>query len=218
MGSSPRYLSAAQWGQLYQENASGILAPGEVRPLQSVSGIMVFGQRTGAQDIPASGGARYSLVSLINRTQDDIGYDHPKDLATLLDVDFATRRLSATYDLAQSFDEYQLDDEGYAVLDDDGNARVIGRLDTKVHAAGSTTVANDGGFGIDLAGTGNVQTIRQNGPTIGDISRSVTGSLSGAFFGPQAAEVGGISALPQIQTDGTVYTSFDAFAGQRASP
>ena len=65
---------------------------------------------------------------------------------------------------------------------------------------------------------GTVHTVQNDQPPIADIVAPVSGALNGAFFGPQAAEVGGIARLPQVADDGTVYQNLSDFAGIRAVP
>lgn len=216
---SPRYLSVAQWGQLYQENANGVLAPGNVRPLQITGGVMVFGPRTEPGDMPLSGRASYTLHSIINPpSSDEDGNVYDVLGKTVLDVDFGTKKLSGRYDQTWTSDSYQTDDDGNQVTDKDGNPILSEHIDAVVRASGSVTLGNDSSFTLPLTGNGTVHTVRVDEPPISDIVKPVTGSLNGAFFGPQAAEVGGIAQLPQIGSDGSTYQIFTDFAGVRTAP
>lgn len=219
----PRYLSAASWGQFYRENPSA--TPGAAIETQAVRGLLVFGQRTLPSEIPISGKARYSLENLIDPTPfnqrdgfNEDGSPVDTDGKVLLDVDFATRQLGATYDLNRDLVNYRLDDFGQEILDSSGNPVVDSRYRTTVHAAGSTLVDSRGSFALMLAGTGSVHAELTDKPPVPDITAAVSGSITGAFFGPQAAEVGGIASLPQIGTDGIVSNTIQAFAGLKIGP
>jgi len=219
LNNSPHYLSAAQWGQFYQENPSGVAGQENFRPEQETTGTMVFGQRTQPGEMPLTGSASYTLHSLIEPPfNDDDGIVHDVLGNTTLKVDFATKVLAGNYDRRETTDALKLDDEGYPIYDNNGDPTVIGHVDTAVHAVGSTTVGADGSFNLPLAGTGTVHTVQNDQPPIADLVATVNGSLNGAFFGPQAAEVGGIANLPRIATDGTVYQNLTDFAGIRALP
>ena len=203
----PRYLSAASWGQSYQENASGVPGAENFSRTTQTTGFLVFGQRTAAGDIPVVGRARYALESfpgqhpsIFGPYTDEDGNRINPDGDTVLEADFATRLLSATYDLTQSF-----------TSDDGGDP--IARSVTAVHATGSTSFSSVGTFALLLAGTGSVHVERNDLVPVPDTSRSVSGDITGAFFGPQAAEVGGIWNLPTIDRNGTVSTIDGGFAG-----
>ncbi|MEO6718529.1 MAG: hypothetical protein ABIM50_14940 [Novosphingobium sp.] len=214
----PRYLSAAQWGQFYQENASGVPGPENYKQTQGVRGLLVFGQRTDPGDIPVSGRARYALNSLTGLGQDDIGTRVLISLNAELDVDFASRKLSAIYDFTDSGDLYKYNEDGKLLTDDDGYGIVAGQVTTAVQASGSTFIAANGSFSLALAGAGSVHTQRLDLTPVPDIAKSLSGSLTGAFFGPQAAEVGGIAFLPLLGEDGSVIMQTAAFAGIRNTP
>ncbi|MBW8783995.1 MAG: hypothetical protein JF593_05050 [Novosphingobium sp.] len=219
LNGSPRYLSAAAWGQFYQENASGIPGPENYKATRETTGILVFGQRTAPGDMPVSGQASYTVHSLISppvTDEDGNVFDALGD--TVLQIDFATKSLSGRYDWKGSGDTFKTDADGNTVYDDAGDPIVAEHSDAIVHAAGSTLVGNDGGFNLVLAGTGTLHLARPEQPPVADLVQPVTGSLTGAFFGPQAAEVGGIAKLPQMAPDGTVSHTFNDFAGLRAVP
>jgi len=219
LNNSPRYLSAAAWGQFYQVNSSGGSGQESFKPTQETLGFMVFGQRTQPGEMPLTGRASYTLHSLINPpVTDDDGKVTDILGSTMLDVDFATRGLAGHYDRTDRGDTLKTDDEGYPIYDDNGDPTVIGHFETSVHAAGSTTVSTDGSFNLALSGTGTAHTEQADQPPVPDIVAPVSGALNGAFFGPQAAEVGGIATLPQIGTDGTVYQTLSDFAGIRSIP
>jgi hypothetical protein len=219
IGDSPRYLSAAVWGQFYQENPSGIPGPENVKILQETQGLMVFGQRTAPDDMPATGRASYALRSFLQPTySDEDGNTFNAFGEGTLDIDFATKRLSGRYDWSATNDIYETDDEGYALTDDEGNPLVLGRTVATIRTTGSTLVANDGSFNLGLAGTGTLQAVENGKPPIADIVKPVAGTMNGAFFGPRAAEVGGIADLPRIGSNGEVFQSLIDFTGTPAIP
>ncbi len=220
MDGMPRYLSAAQWGQFYTENASGVPSPENFKPTEQTTGTMVFGPRTEPGDIPVSGRARYVLESLsggfLPPSTDEYGEVYNPDGDTVLDIDFATRKLDAIYDLSNSSDLFKYDEFGDIVTDSDGNGIVEGTVRTSVHASGSTIIGNSGSFSIALAGTGSVHAEQTGLPPIANIFVPVSGDITGAFFGPKAAEVGGIWNLPVITgQDGSTTMITGDFAGIR---
>jgi hypothetical protein len=217
---APKYLSAGYWGQFYSENISGVPNPANFKPTKGVVGIMVFGQRTDPGDMPLSGKARYVLKSLFNPPgTDDNGNPVFPVGKTTLDIDFATRRLAGNHDLDRIDDWYQTDEDGNEIVGSDGKPILAYRSALAIHVNGSTTIASDGSFELALSGTGSLRTEDVAAKTSVDVSKPLTGSITGAFFGPQAAEVGGISSLPVgLSEDGQVSTSTDGFAGLKQVP
>ncbi|HKX80324.1 MAG TPA: hypothetical protein VJM34_17565 [Novosphingobium sp.] len=215
----PRYLSAAQWGQFYQENASGVPAPENYKVTKETAGTLVFGQRTASSDIPATGTARYGLRSFFTNegcnsdVTDCTGFSESK----FLNVDFGQAKLSAVYERSAIQDLFETDDEGYPILNEDESYNTIGKATLALRTSGTTNLIG-ADFAIPLSGTGSVHIERTDSTPVADITRAVAGVITGAFFGPQAAEVGGIWSLPLIGSDGTVSSYFDAFVGQRAAP
>jgi len=217
VGNSPRYLSAGQWGQFYQENPSGNPGPESFNITQQSFGTMVFGQRTTASETPLNGTARYQLNSFFaftgcNNEETDCS-DFKEE--RYLDADFEKSRLSAVYLNQYAVSNYETDDEGNAILDADGNPKLIDKAIVAVDTKGSAPFSAGADFAIALTGKGSVHTVRTDNAPVPDISKPVTGSINGAFFGPQAVEVGGVWNLPTIAPDGTVGNYYDAFYGKK---
>jgi hypothetical protein len=196
--------------------------PENFKVTQETMGIMTFGQRTAASDMPLTGTARYRLQSLLAQqggcdasAEDCSGF---RDDRTL-DADFAKNRLTAQIDTQVNQSIWETDEEGYPITDENGDQKLIGSTVIASRLAGSASISTTGEFAIGLAGTGTVKTIAPTGtPPVPDLSRPLTGSITGAFFGPKAAEVGGIWSIPSLGSDGTVFQGFDAFAGQQVTP
>ena len=216
----PRYVSAGYWGQFFSENASGDSNPANFKPTRGVVGMMVFGQRTEPGDMPLSGKARYVLNSLFNsQGTDDNGIPVFPYGKTALDIDFATRRLTGNHDLDRIDNWYQTDEDGNEIVGSDGKPILVHHSVLAIHLGGSATVANDGAFDLALTGTGNLHADDLEAKTSVDVTKPLTGSISGAFLGPQADEVGGIWSLPEgMDESGQVTVSTDAFAGLKQVP
>jgi hypothetical protein len=82
-----------------------------------------------------------------------------------------------------------------------------------IHVAGSAPFSNDGSFDIPLSGTVNIGVGYEVTPPSAPPSQVVSGDMNGAFFGPNAQQIGGTFSLvkpgeiaPLIQ---------DAFVGQQ---
>lgn len=217
---APKYLSAGYWGQFYSENTSGVPGAANFKPTKGVVGMMVFGQRTEPGGMPLTGKARYVLNSLFSpQGTDDNGNPVFPYGKTTLDIDFATRRLTGNHDLDRIDDSYQTDEDGNEIVGSDGKPILVHHSVLAIHVSGSTTVANDGAFDLALAGTGNLHAENLEAKTSVDVSKPLTGAITGAFFGPQAAEVGGIWSLPVgLDENGQVTVSTDAFAGLKSTP
>ena len=217
---APQYLSAGYWGQFYSENASGVPGAGNFKPTKGVVGMMVFGQRSEPGDMPLSGKARYVLNSLFSpQGTDDNGNPVFPYGKTTLDIDFATRRLTGNHDLDRIDDWYQTDEDGNEIVGSDGKPILVHRGSLAIHVTGSTPVASDGAFDLALSGSGNLHSEDVAAKTSVDVTKPLTASITGAFFGPQAAEVGGIWSLPvDMDEHGQVTVSTDAFAGLKSAP
>jgi len=139
----------------------------------------VNGDRTPAIDIPTSGTATYSGASL--------GYD-TENIESNLPGYSTPVRVALTADFGQSAISAQLNRESEIQGDAVGGYTSVGALD--VHGAGKINAPGD--FTIPLSGTYGYP-----GDVSGSISTSVaaTGSLSGAFFGPRAEQVGGVFSI-----------------------
>jgi hypothetical protein len=82
-----------------------------------------------------------------------------------------------------------------------------------IHVAGSAPFSSDGLFNIALSGTTNFTsnyTLNTPPPT-----ETVSGAMNGAFFGPNAEQVGGTFVLNR--SNGTQMLQ-DAFVGQQQKP
>ncbi|HKX77267.1 MAG TPA: hypothetical protein VJM34_01970 [Novosphingobium sp.] len=217
MNGSPRYISFAEWGQFYQESPDGMPGSSNNRLLQRVGGTMLFGQRTASGDLPQSGKATYELHSYLQPAyRDEDGNRHDPFGDGALDIDFATRTLGARYSWEQGNDIYKTDDEGYPLSGEDGEPIVLGHATATIQTTGSTQVGNDSGFLLALSGTGTYQRTEEGKPPSAATVTPVTGSLTGAFFGPQAAEVGGFADLPRIDAGGGHYQTLIDFIGTQA--
>ena len=203
----------------FQENPTGIPGPENVKITQETQGLMVFGPRTAPGDMPTSGKASYSLRSFLQpSSSDEEGNIYNPFGEGTLAIDFSTKGLSGRYGWSSRNDSYETDEDGNTLTDDDGNPLILGHTLATIEASGSTNVANDGSFLLPLAGTGTLQTVKDGTPAIADLVRPVDGNLTGALFGPQAAEVGGIASLPRMGTDGEVFQSLIDFVGAKQSP
>jgi hypothetical protein len=206
---APHYVSLAQWTQAYSDTGG-------------TSGVMVFGPRTAPSDIPLSGVARYAVTDMPIPSREAICFEGSCTISTAepetkasLSVDFASKLLTAEYSVNHTTPNYQVDQGGAWVLDADGNQIVAGQSVTAILATGSTTITTTGDFSLGLTGTGTLHSTTTGLSDI-DLLRPVSGSLTGAFFGPQAAEVGGIWTVPTgIGSDGSVTSNTGAFVGIR---
>ena len=81
-----------------------------------------------------------------------------------------------------------------------------------IHVNGSTPFSDNGSFDIPLSGTVNYS--YQNEP-VPPPSQSVTGDMSGAFFGPHAEQVGGTFSLHRSGESSLLQ---DAFVGKQRGP
>ncbi|WP_176594121.1 transferrin-binding protein-like solute binding protein [Sphingobium sp. EM0848] len=145
----------------------------------------VHGDRTPVAEIPLSGTATYSAASLGFST-DEANWNFPGQGAPVaigLTADFGQRSIAA-----------QLDREGSLIGDTVGGFVAI----QSIHAQGTGQIASAGDFSIPLTGT------------VGDVA--ATGAMDGAFFGPNAEQVGGVFTL---QRDSGPTRVSDAFVGTR---
>jgi len=170
------------------EWASSSVQPGASPPFDL---LFVNGDRTPAAGIPVSGTATYDAHTLNLR---GFAYGDP-GLPFTLTADFGRRSISA------------LIDQNYSQIDsiqDPVDIPIPG-----IHVSGSAPFNNDGTFAIPLTGTANYSATNMltMPPT-----ESVTGTMDGAFFGPNAENVGGTFGLNRA--DGTLMLQ-DAFVGQQ---
>jgi hypothetical protein len=179
------YVSMGEWDWEY------IYSDGT--PSGDGSGGLLFagGDRTPASGIPVSGTATYDVRTL-------------KDWVTVpfaLTADFGLRTISTRID-----QDYRYNAAG-DLLD---YPLAIG-----IHVGGSAPFSNDGLFGITLAGNVNFANGYQTNSPTTPPSESVTGMMNGAFFGPNAEQVGGTLSL---QRSGGTALLQDAFVGQQHHP
>ena len=158
---------------------------------QEFSAYLAFGSRTAASDIPAGGSARYAIS---DDRGDYLACDYACSIpdfrgTTNLTVDFAARAIEAAY-------RWSGDELGYGA---DGNTR-IGSNRFSVTAAGRSPI-DRGAFVLHLAGTGSARFTRSDGSIRPDETIPVGGLISGALFGPQAAEMAGVYRLPALGLD-----------------
>ena len=151
--------------------------------------LFVNGDRTPASGIPASGTATYDA-----RTLALLSSNGTPGIPFTLTADFGQRTMSTRIDQDYRYDPAR------GVSDDP----ILG-----IHVTGSAPFSNDGSFDIPLTGTANY--VYNNSPTTPP-TESVAGIMDGAFFGPDAEQVGGVFA---INRSGGVLLMQDAFAGQQ---
>lgn len=144
----------------------------------------VHGDRTPAGDVPASGTATYSGQSLGYSTDAvDRGSAYGAPIDVSLAADFGQRSIAA-----------QLSRDAQTSGDQIGGVTTVASVD--LHGAGSITTG--GSFAVPLTGTVN--------------TTPVAGALDGAFFGPNAEQVGGVFSVGDTAGQALVR---DAFVGLR---
>jgi hypothetical protein len=153
--------------------------------------LFVNGDRTPASGIPVSGTATYNARSLaLTSSNGTLGVPFS------LTADFGQRTMSTRID-----QDYQHNPGGPAA------DPILG-----IHVGGTAPFNTNGSFDIPLTGTANYA--YDNLPTAPP-AEPVSGMMNGAFFGPEAEQVGGVFALGRA--DGTLLMQ-DAFVGQRPHP
>ena len=153
--------------------------------------LFVNGDRTPAAGIPLSGTATYDAHTLALQSNYTT-----RGIPFTLTADFGQHTISTQID-----QNYQ-----YNAAFPTGDP-ILG-----IHVAGSAPFSNNGSFGVPLSGTVNYAST--NLPFTPP-AEPVTGSMDGAFFGPNAEQVGGTFALNR--SGGTLLVQ-DAFVGQRPIP
>ena len=138
--------------------------------------------------MPISGTATYSAHSLALLSSNGTA-----GIPFTLTADFGKATISTQID-----QDYQ-----YNAADPAGDP-ILG-----IHVNGSTLFSNSGTFDIPLTGTANYADTNLK---VTPAAEPVTGDMNGAFFGPQAQQVGGVFAI--TRPEGTVLMR-DAFVGQR---
>jgi hypothetical protein len=154
--------------------------------------LFVNGDRTPAGGIPVSGTATYDAHSFAL-----LSSNGTPGIPFTLTADFGQRTMSTIINQDYRYDPTR------AVSDDP----ILG-----IHVSGSASFSNSGTFDIPLSGTANYA--YNNLPTAPP-AEPVSGMMNGAFFGPEAEQVGGVFALGRA--DGTLLMQ-DAFVGQRPHP
>jgi hypothetical protein len=150
--------------------------------------LFVNGDRTPASGIPASGTATYDAHSLAL-----LSSNGTPGIPFTLTADFGLRTMSTRID----------QDYKYNVADVSGDP-ILG-----IHVGGSAPFSDSGTFDIPLAGTANYSST--NSP-VTPPSEAVAGMMNGAFFGPNAQQVGGVFSI--IRPEGILLMQ-DAFVGQQ---
>lgn len=155
------------------------------------SGQLLFasGERTPASGIPVSGTATYDARSLLLRSSSGA-----LGIPFTLTADFGVRTIAAQID--QDFKNFGIDDPIQGI-----------------HVSGSAPFSNDGSFDIALAGTVNYSYQNQANPPP---SQAATGEMNGAFFRPQAEQVGGTFFVQRSGDQQPLLQ--DAFVGQQRGP
>jgi len=184
----------------YSYVAMGEWASSSVQPGAFPAAELVFvnGDRTPASGIPVSGTATYDAhtLSLLSPCYDSAC----PGIYFAMTADFGLRTISTRID--QDYQHYT-DLMGYgepAIR----NGPILG-----IHVSGSAPFSNDGAFDIPLAGTANYSATNAIATPP---SEPVSGTMDGAFFGPNAENVGGAFGLNRA--DGSLMLQ-DAFVGQQ---
>ena len=160
----------------------------------------VYGDRSPASAIPTSGTASYTATTLEYGDPDwasgiaGISVSH-QALRFALTVDFGQRSISAQ--ISQEFNSFGCGDCFFSITPG---------LDLN----GTGSIAGSGNFTIPL--TGAMTSYVQGVDSASVATFAVRGALDGAFFGPNAEQVGGVFAVGL--TPGTALFS-DAFVGTR---
>ena len=182
------YVGMGEW-------ASSSVQPG-ASPTAEI--LFVNGVRTPAAGIPVSGTATYDahMLSLLSPYYDSA---YP-GLPFTLTADFGARTISTRID--QDYQHYT-DQMAF------GEPAIRGGAILGIHVGGSAPFSNDGTFDIALTGTANYSATNALATPPSEL---VTGTMDGAFFGPNAENVGGTFGLNR--TDGSLMVQ-DAFIGQQ---
>lgn len=156
----------------------------------ATSGDLLFveGDRTPSAGLPASGSATYDARTLLLWSNGSVGVPFS------LNADFGARSISTRID-----QDYRYTSEV--------DGPTLG-----IHVGGTAPFSSSGLFDIPLAGTANYSSTNSPGTPP---SQAVTGDMNGAFFGPQAEQVGGTFSL---RNSGGVQLMQDAFVGQQHHP
>jgi hypothetical protein len=151
--------------------------------------LFVNGDRTPASGIPASGTATYDARSL-----EMLSSAGTRGIPFTLTADFGLRTIATRID--QDF-------ANFGTGPDDSPIQGI-------HIGGNAPFSNDGSFDIPLIGTVNYSYQNQATPPP---SEAATGDMNGAFFGPNAQQIGGTFSIQRSTDQLPLYQ--DAFVGQQ---
>ncbi len=177
------YVAMGEWTWRVVD-MNGTTAPGT----QSGQLLFVNGDRTPPSGIPVSGTATYDA-----RTLQMLSTTGAVGIPFTLTAEFGQRTISTQID--QNFQNYGSGD---------------GDPIQGIHVAGSAPFSNGGSFDIPLSGTVNYSYANA---TVMPPSEAATGDMNGAFFGPNAEQVGGTFALQRAGDKLPLYQ--DAFVGQQ---
>lgn len=181
------YVSMGEWGwRFVHTDQSSAEGGGDL--------LFVTGDRTPAAGIPASGTATYDAHSF-----ELLSSNLTRGIPFTLTADFGQRTISAQID-----QDYRYIATNADLLDDPAPA---------IHVSGTASFSNSGSFDIPLAGTASERSY--NVPTPPPLD-PVTGSVDGAFFGPNAEQVGGSFILRRAADEAPMYG--DTFVGQQRHP
>lgn len=178
------YVSMGEWGwRFVHTDQSSADGGGDL--------LFVTGDRTPSTGIPASGTATYDAHTFAL-----LSSNLTLGIPFTLTADFGLRTISTHIDQDYHYIPYNAD-----LLDDPAPA---------IHVSGTGPFSNSGSFKIPLTGTASEH--GYNVPTPPPVD-PVTGSLNGAFFGPNAEQVGGTFSLQRSGDQVPLYQ--DAFVGQQ---
>lgn len=131
----------------------------------------VYGMRTDPSDLPADGKATYRDAQGVLELDADFGAG-----TIAADVNYPAKIIESGDDYGQIFKEVQVG----------------------VQASGSSSITPAADFVIPLTGSSITPDVAGMLP---DVIEPVSGSFTGAFFGPQAAEAGGIAEIVKANGD-----------------
>jgi hypothetical protein len=179
------YVSMGEWAW------SGPFPPGE-----SSSLLFVSGELTPPSGIPASGTATYDA-----RTLTLASGNSTLAIPFSLTADFGQRTMSTRIDQDYRYNSTADSMDFYPALG--------------LHVSGSAPFSTSGTFNIPLNGTANYSVGYPTNPVTTPPPQPVTGIMNGAFFGPNAEQVGGVFS---ISGSGGAMQLQDAFVGQQHHP
>lgn len=178
------YVSMGEWEwHFVHTDGSSAVGGGDL--------LFVAGDRTPSAGIPISGTATYDAHTFAL-----LSSNLTRGIPFTLTADFGQRTISTQID-----QDYRYISTNADLLDDPAPA---------IHVSGSAAFSNTDTFDILLTGTASEHSY--NVPTPPPLA-SVTGDMNGAFFGPNAEQVGGTFVLRRTTDQVPLYG--DAFVGQQ---